>query len=64
MDSFSEPLTPEDRTDMDVVIAAVESGFKIAIRCRACGHWLVAAESVRHQMGKRCRDKVSHREAA
>jgi hypothetical protein len=61
---FNEPLTPEDRADMDAVIAAVERGFKIAVPCRACGRWLVAAESVRHRLGKRCRERVAGLEAA
>lgn len=58
------PLTPEDRADMDVVIAAVERGFRIAVQCRSCGRWLVEKESVRYQLGPTCRAKANRGEAA
>lgn len=56
--------TPGDRADMDVVIAAVERGFRIAVRCSACQRWLVSVDSVRHGLGPTCRRKSSQEVAA
>lgn len=39
--------------------AAPDAGFKIAVPCRVCGTYLVAAESVRHRIGPKCREKIS-----
>lgn len=61
---FNEPVTAEDRARMDAVIAAVEFGFRIAVPCRACGRYLVSAESVRHQLGPKCRDRLARGEVA
>lgn len=49
-----EPLTPEDRQDIDVIVAAVERGFRVAVQCQACGHWLSNPRSVKAFMGPRC----------
>lgn len=49
-----EPLTREDRADIDVIVAAVERGFRIAVRCQVCGHWLSNPRSVKAFMGARC----------
>lgn len=53
-----EPLTPEDRADIDLLISAAERGFRLAVRCTRCGSWLVAMSSVRAHMGPVCRAKV------
>lgn len=53
-----EPLTVEDRADLDVLIAAAERGFRLATRCIRCGQWLVAPSSVRAHMGAVCRAKA------
>lgn len=53
-----EPLTLEDRDDIDVIVAAVERGFRIAVRCRVCGHWLSNPRSVKAFVGPRCAAKV------
>lgn len=59
-----EPRLSADRTDDAIIDAATNAGFRIAVPCVRCGSWLVAAESVRLRMGKRCRAKVTSREAA
>lgn len=53
-----EPLTAEDRRDLDVIVAAVERGFRISVQCRVCGHWLSHPHSVKAFMGPRCAAKV------
>lgn len=54
-----EPLTPEDRADIDVLVAAAERGFRLATRCLRCNQWLVAPSSVRTHLGPVCRAKAS-----
>jgi primosomal protein N' len=49
-----EPLTPEDREDLNAIVAAAERGFRVAVRCSACGHWLSNPRSVRAFLGPRC----------
>jgi Family of unknown function (DUF6011) len=53
-----EPLTAEDRDDIDLLIAAAERGFRLATRCSRCNQWLVAPSSVRAHMGPVCRARV------
>jgi hypothetical protein len=53
-----EPLTAEDREDINVLIAAAERGFRLATRCTRCGQWLVAPSSVRAHIGPVCRQRV------
>ncbi|WP_413783407.1 DUF6011 domain-containing protein [Mycolicibacterium obuense] len=53
-----DPITPEDREDLDVIVAAVERGFRIAVRCRICGHWLSNPRSVSAFLGPRCASKA------
>ena len=55
---WNEPLTAEDRADIDVLVAAAERGFRLATRCIRCGQWVVAPSSVRAHMGPVCRAKV------
>jgi hypothetical protein len=49
-----EPITAEDRADIDVLVAAAERGFRLATRCSACGQWLVSPASVRRHLGPVC----------
>lgn len=53
-----EALTAEDRADIDAIIAVAERGFRIAVRCRLCGHWLSNPKSVRQFVGPKCRKAV------
>jgi len=54
-----EPLTAEDRADLDVIIAAAERGYRIAVQCRRCGQWLTNPKSVRGFIGPVCRERVA-----
>lgn len=54
-----EPLTPEDRADIDVIIAAAERGFRLATKCAACGHWISAPSSVRQHVGPVCAKRAA-----
>ena len=54
-----EPLTAQDRADIDVLIAAAERGFRLATRCIRCDQWLVAPSSIRAHMGAVCRAKAA-----
>jgi hypothetical protein len=56
---WHEPLTAEDRADIDVLIAAAERGFRLATRCTRCNQWLVAPSSVRRHLGPVCRAKAA-----
>lgn len=53
-----EPLTREDREDLAVITAAAERGYRIAVRCRVCGHWLSNPASVKAFVGPRCSAKA------
>jgi hypothetical protein len=53
-----EPLTTEDRADLDVLVAAAERGFRLATRCIRCNQWLVAPSSIRRHMGAVCAAKA------
>lgn len=56
---WNEPLIAEDRADIDVLIAAAERGFRLAVRCTRCNQWLVAPSSVRRHLGPVCRAKAA-----
>jgi len=55
-----EPLTAEDRADLDLLVAAAERGFRLATRCTACGSWISNPVSVRRHMGPVCRAKAAN----
>lgn len=55
---WNEPLTADDRADFDVLIAAAERGFRLAVRCTRCGQWLVARKSVAAHIGPVCATKA------
>jgi hypothetical protein len=57
-DGYAAP-TPEDRADLEVLIAAAERGFRLAVKCVDCGHWLVSARSIAAHRGPRCRSRVA-----
>lgn len=52
-----EPLTVEDRADLEVIEAAKARGFAIAVRCRRCNQWVVAAKSVALHLGPVCQKR-------
>jgi Family of unknown function (DUF6011) len=54
-----EPLTIEDRRDIDVLIAAAERGFRLAVQCTECQSWLTNPVSVRRHLGPVCAKRVA-----
>ena len=56
-DGYTAP-DADDRLDAYVIAEAKARGFQVAIRCTACGHWLVAAKSVALHLGPVCRTKA------
>lgn len=59
-DGYQTPVV-DDRLDAQVIEEARSRGFHIAARCSACGHWLVATESVALHLGPVCRGKAGGR---
>jgi hypothetical protein len=55
-DGFVAPSV-EDRDDTTVLAAAFERGYRIAVQCIDCGHWLINPVSVAAFRGPRCRAK-------
>ncbi|MFC9874336.1 hypothetical protein [Nocardia salmonicida] len=55
-------IDPQDRADDAVLAEARERGFHLAVRCTACGQWLVAAKSVAAHLGPRCRSRAQEAE--
>lgn len=53
-----EPLTSEDRADIDFIVAAAERGFRLAARCADCGHWISSPASLRRHLGPKCAAKA------
>lgn len=53
-----EPLTADERREVELVAAVAELGYRPAIQCRVCGAWLVAAKSVARHIGPRCAAKA------
>jgi hypothetical protein len=56
-DGYAAP-TADDRADIDVLIAAAERGFRLAVQCLDCGQWLANPTSVRAHRGPRCRARL------
>lgn len=56
-DGYAAPSL-DDGLDAQVLDEAKARGFRLAARCSACGHWLVAAESVALHLGPVCRGKA------
>jgi len=55
----TELLTFEDRADIDVLVAAAERGFRLAVQCTACGQWLTNRKSVGRHLGPKCAKRAS-----
>lgn len=58
-------MTPQDNTidhDTDLDRALLEAlatakGYRLATRCKSCGHWLTSARSRAAHQGPKCRRK-------
>jgi len=57
-DGYAAP-DAEDRADTAVIAAAEELGYRIAVQCLDCGHWLTAPSSLVTHRGPRCRAKAA-----
>ena len=55
-DGYQAP-SAQDRLDAQVIAAARERGFSIAVRCSRCNQWVVAAKSVAAHLGPVCQAK-------
>jgi hypothetical protein len=53
-DGYTAP-TPEGRADLAVLAAAEALGYRIAVQCLDCQHWLSSPTSVAANRGPRCR---------
>jgi hypothetical protein len=57
-DGYAAP-DAEDRADAAVLAAAYARGYRLAVSCLDCGHWLTNPVSVAVHRGPRCRAKVA-----
>jgi len=57
-DGYAAP-DAEDLDDAAVLAAAFERGYRIAVQCIDCGHWLTNPVSVAAFRGPRCRAKAA-----
>jgi hypothetical protein len=57
-DGYTAP-TGEDRREAQVIAEAKALGYRLAIRCTECGHWLASPRSVELHMGPVCRGKAA-----
>jgi hypothetical protein len=53
-----EPLDADDRSDLAVLEAAAERGYRLSTQCTACGLWLTSRKSLLAHMGPKCRAKA------
>jgi hypothetical protein len=56
-DGYAAP-SAEDRADTAVLAAAEALGYRLAVQCLDCGHWLANPASVTAHRGPVCRAKV------
>ncbi|WOC12612.1 DUF6011 domain-containing protein [Gordonia sp. MP11Mi] len=50
---------PDERQFHELEAKVREAGFRLAVRCRVCGSWLVADRSRTEHIGPVCRGRVS-----
>lgn len=48
----------EDRLEAALLAEATRHGFRLAVRCRACRHWVSNPKSVAVHLGPRCRARL------
>lgn len=56
-DGYAAP-TAEDRADLAALAAVEALGYRVAVQCLDCGHWLANPISVAAHRGPRCRARV------
>ena len=57
-DGYAAP-TAEDRREAAVLAAAAKMGYRLAVQCLDCRHWLSNPISVAAHRGPRCRAKAA-----
>lgn len=57
-DGFAAP-TAEERADAEVIAAAQDRGYRIAVPCIVCGRFLTQKSSVAAHVGPTCRKRVT-----
>lgn len=53
-DGYAAPSV-EDRADQAALAAVYALGYRVAVQCLDCGHWLASPTSVAAHRGPRCR---------
>lgn len=53
------PLDVEDRDDTAVLEAAYARGYRLAVKCSVCGHWLTSRKSLLDHIGPVCARRVA-----
>jgi len=53
-DGYAAP-SAEDRADLAALAAVEALGYRVAVQCVDCGHWLASPISVSAHRGPRCR---------
>lgn len=53
-DGYAAP-SPQDRADLAALAAVEALGYRIAVQCLDCGHWVSNPASVSAHRGPRCR---------
>lgn len=53
------PPSAEDRADAEVIAAAQQRGYRIAVPCIVCGRFLTQKSSVSAHVGPVCRKRVT-----
>lgn len=56
-DGFAAP-TAEDRADAELLAEAERRGYRLAVRCVDCGHYVVSAASIAAHRGPKCRARA------
>jgi len=57
-DGYQAP-TSEDRRETALLAEAAELGYRLAVTCVDCGHWLANPVSVASHRGPRCRARAA-----
>jgi len=56
-DGYAAP-TAEDRADAELLAEAERRGYRLAVRCVDCGHYVVSAASIAAHRGPKCRARA------
>ncbi|WP_298442808.1 DUF6011 domain-containing protein [Gordonia sp. (in: high G+C Gram-positive bacteria)] len=51
----TEALEADERREVELIAELLDRGYRIAVRCHRCGHWLTNVRSIRVFTGPVCR---------